>query len=578
MKTKTNTYLQSIAVLSAAIALVLEYGLGRDVVSQPFLYFIEIIAVLLLLAGKVWTWSTIELHEFTWRKPMLDIILLAALVISFFLAPLAMKNLEPGVVRWAAFQVYLLILVLIYIGRLSVLAAATGRAPTRVFLMSFALIILLGSMLLMLPAAHKQGQLSFTNAVFTATSATCVTGLIVRDTGGDFTQLGQTIILAMIQIGGLGIMIFGALFAILLGSRLSLRESIAMSDIMNEQNKGRIGRIAVFICIITFVMELLGTVASYGMWQLQPGRPGQLFQSIFHSVSAFCNSGFSLYPDSLSAYRYNFRMFAVICPLIIIGGLGFPVLHNIWEMACQKVKAVFCREKTFVSPARLSLHSKIVLSTSVFLLIFGWITFVILEHIRPVPPGAVIADTGPLDSLFNSITARTAGFNTVDIAGLSAGSKLVLIFLMSIGGSPSSTAGGIKTVTFAVMLLAVYATMRRRAQVQVFHRSIPMMIVRRASTLIVLYGLLLWFFTLLLTITEHSLGTDMLDLLFETASAMGTVGLSTGITETLPAAGKWVIIAAMFIGRLGPLSLLAALSFNTPPIRYEYPREPLVIG
>ena len=328
MKTKTNTYLQSIAVLSAAIALVLEYGLGGSVVSQPFLYFIEISAALLLLTGKVWTWSTIELHEFTWRKPLLDVILLTALAISFFLAPLAMKNLEPGVVRWSAFQVYLLILVLIYIGRLSVLAAATGRAPTQVFLMSFAVIILVGSILLMLPAAHKQGQLSFTNAVFTATSATCVTGLIVRDTGGDFTQLGQTIILAMIQIGGLGIMIFGALFAILLGSRLSLRESIAMSDIMNEQNKGQIGRIAVFICIITFVMELLGTVASYGMWQLQPGRPGQLFQSIFHSVSAFCNAGFSLYPDSLSAYRHNFRMFAVICPLIIIGGLGFPVLHN----------------------------------------------------------------------------------------------------------------------------------------------------------------------------------------------------------------------------------------------------------
>lgn len=469
------------------------------------------------------------------------------------------------------------LVVLLVVARFSI--AAAGRSPTRALLISFTVIILTGTFLLMLPAAHRGPGLSVTDAVFTATSATCVTGLIVQDTGGDFTRLGQTVILIMIQAGGLGIMIFGALFALMLGSRLSLRDSVAMREIMQEQTPGRVGRIVVFICIFTFVLELLGFFGLYGMWSTDVQRGGQLYKSLFHSISAFCNAGFSLQTDSLEAYRFSGRVYLIICPLIIMGGLGFPVLENLWKIFLRRlIKRRNPGPDATSSRVRLSLHSKLVLTTSLSLLLIGWLLLMFLELTRPDGNTEAVAWMNPLNALFNSVTARTAGFNTVNINSISAGSKLVLIFLMSIGGSPSSTAGGIKTVTLAVMVLAVYATIKRRPQVQIFQRTIPVMIIRRAATLILLYGLLLWLLTLLLTITEHSLGADMLDLLFEVASALGTVGLSTGVTQHLTIAGKWVIIAAMFVGRLGPLSLLAALTFNARPARYEYPHEPLIVG
>jgi len=468
------------------------------------------------------------------------------------------------------------LVVLVLVARFSI--AAAGRSPTRALLIGFTAIIFSGAILLMLPAAHRGEGLDFTDAVFTATSATCVTGLTVQDTGGVFTRLGQTIILVMIQAGGLGIMIFGTLFALLLGSPLSLRESVALRDIMQEQTPSRIGRIVVFICLFTLVLEALGFLGLCGMWHVDPLRGGQLFNSVFHSISAFCNAGFSLQPDNLETYRLSWRVYLVICPLIIMGGLGFPVLENLWKILLRRwITWGKNPGNTVVHPVNLTLHSKLVLTTTLVLLLLGWLLLLILELIRPDGNKEVFW-MNSLNALFNSVTARTAGFNTMNISSLSAGSKLVLILLMTVGGSPSSTAGGIKTVTLAVMVLAIYATIKRRQQVLIFHRTIPVMIVRRAATLILLYGMLLWLITLLLTITEHSLSADVLELLFEAASALGTVGLSTGVTEHLTTAGKWVIITAMFVGRLGPLSLLAALTFNVRPLRYEYPREPLVIG
>jgi len=572
-------WINATAFVIGPAALIAEYGFRTPPVHQGILHFCQILAAGLILATKIFTWISQKKETIYWRHAALDFILLLLLITTLLLLP---KILDPpqsaSAGQWGAFQVYLLILMLVRGGRLSVSAAASGRAPTRILLTSFTSIILIGSMLLMLPAAHEHAPLPFTDAVFTATSATCVTGLIVRDTGGDFTRLGQIIILVLIQIGGLGIMIFGSLFAILMGSRLSLRESVAMSDIMNEQSAGRIGRIVVFICIFTLVLEGLGAAGLYGLWQTDPHRGGQLFQSLFHAISAFCNAGFALQNDSLIPFRDCFRVYAIIGPLIIIGGLGFPVLDNLWSIFISRRRRRPGNRRLKAPAAKLNLHTKIVLTSSAGLLIFGWILLSILEWTRPDMPKGNTNWFISLDALFNSITARTAGFNTVNIRDLSAGSKLMLIFLMSVGGSPSSTAGGIKTVTLVVMVLAVYATIKRRRTIEIFHRTIPMMIVLRAATLILLYGLLLWLMTLLLTITEHSLGRDMLDLLFEAASALGTVGLSTGLTEHLTLAGKWVIIIAMFVGRLGPLSLLAALTFNTPPIRYQYPRETLLVG
>ena len=577
------------AAVTAVGALVAEFGFAEPPVSTDCLHLVQIIAAVLLWWNKIHFWAVVQRREFTWYKPVLDIILLLLLVLSLiFLPDLAKDGMPAATLRWGVFQIYLLLLVLFYIGRLSIAAAASGRAPTRALLISFAAIIFIGSILLMLPAAHHGSRLCFTDAVFTATSATCVTGLIVRDTGSDFTRLGQTVILVMIQMGGLGIMIFGALFAMLLGSPLSMRESVAMRDIMNEQTPGRIGRVVVFICLITLTLEALGAVGLYGTWGSVPDagataalRGGAFYKSVFHSISAFCNAGFSLQTNSLMPYRGCRQIYLILCPLIILGGLGFPVLHNLWTIVRQRLgrrhNGDTEKDSAFAS-ARLTLHSKIVLTTTAALLLFGSVLFLVLECTSSEPNHHSVTGLTLLDSLFNSITARTAGFNTVAIDQLGAGSKLVLIFLMYVGGSPSSTAGGIKTVSFAVMVLAIFATMRRRREVLVFHRTIPMMVVRRVATLIMLYGLLLWLLTLLMTITEHCSDQDILDLFFEVASALGTVGLSTGVTGQLTLAGKWVIIIAMLIGRLGPLSLLAALTFNIKPIRYEYPREPLVVG
>ena len=564
-------------VALAFAALVVEYGFSREVLSPTYLHVCQIMAAVMLLGVKVFLSAT---TRGAWRRMWLDGVLLGLLGLACYLVPRGLgSQAARASVCWGAFQVYLLAVGGVHIARFSIAAAGSGRAPTRALLGSFVAIILVGAILLMLPGAHRNEPLSFTDAVFTSTSATCVTGLIVRDTGSDFTRLGQGIILGMIQIGGLGIMMFGALFALLTSSRLSLRESIAMQDIMSEQGSGRVGRIVVFVCLFTVIIEILGLLGLHGMWQGGAHRPGQWFNSVFHAVSAFCNAGFSLQAESLMAYRQSLRVYLIIAPLIIIGGLGFPVLDNLFAVAAGRWKnrgyRVHRRDANIV---RVSLHSKIVLTTSAILLVLGTLAMGLLESVNSGPLGEERGAWVWLDSFFNAITARTAGFNTIEISQLSGASKLVLVLLMSIGGSPGSTAGGIKTVTLAVMVLTVYATIRHREQIEAFRRRLPIFIVRRAATLMLLYGLLLWLVTLLLTVTERCGGYDLLDLLFEAASALGTVGLSTGVTGHLTLGGKWVIIVAMFIGRLGPLSLLAALAASARPARCEYPRESLVVG
>jgi len=572
-----GVWLTAAAVVLALAVLAVEYGFARRVWGPGNLHILEIAAACFYWVGKIYTWSVTPRRDFHWSRIGPDIGFLLLLVLGLWLGPVVAANhFAARTIRLAVFHVYLFTIAALHMGRFVV--AAAGRTPTRVLLISFLTIIVTGALLLMLPAAHRGEGLSFTDAVFTATSATCVTGLVVQDTGGDFTRLGQSVILVLMQIGGLGIMIFGSLFALLLGSRLTLKETVAMRDIMHEQSPGRIGRIVVFICIFTFALEALGAIGLYGMWQTDAQRGGQTFKSIFHAVSAFCNAGFSLQTDSLESYRACARVYGIIAPLIIIGGFGFPVLENLWNLLLNFLRKRKAQSADEIKSVRLSLHSKIVLSTSVVLVLSGFVMLLVLERIRPDGTSEGFIGIACLDALFNSITARTAGFDTVCTKDLSAASKLVLIFLMSVGGSPSSTAGGIKTVTLAVMILAIIATIKRRREVQIFHRTIPVMIVRRAATMILLYGLLLWLLTLMLTITEHSVGVDMLDLLFEVASALGTVGLSSGVTGHLTLAGKWVIIFAMFVGRLGPLSLLAALTFNARPVHYEYPAEPLVVG
>jgi trk system potassium uptake protein TrkH len=392
------------------------------------------------------------------------------------------------------------------------------------------------------------------------------------------------VILTLIQLGGLGIVIFGAVFALLLG--LSLRESAAMQDLLSARTLSRIGNMIVFIFIGTILIEAVGTISLFGMWDDVPGRVTnvhqQWFYSIFHSVSAFCNAGFSLFGDSFVSYNRSWNVYVVLCPLIILGGLGFGVLYDLVNTAADRVKRFFKKlfykryRLSMETPKRLRLQTKIVLSVSAGLIVLGMLALLLFE--RYASGSNPAEKTSVPGALFQSITARTAGFNTVKISAMSASSRFVLILLMFIGGSPGSTAGGIKTVTLAVVIMTAVAALRKRQEVEMFKRSVRIVVVGRAITVTLLFVAVLFVATLALSITENSNGSTMSDIMFEASSALGTVGLTTGITPSLTTAGKLIIIATMLIGRLGPLTLLAALTFNLKPVRYNYPDEAIIVG
>jgi len=381
--------------------------------------------------------------------------------------------------------------------------------------------------------------------------------------------------------------IFGAVFALLLGQALSLRESVAMQDLLSTQTISRLGKMIAFIFVGTVAIEAVGAVAMFGMWDDVPDMVSsaheQWFCSIFHSISAFCNAGFSLFSDSFTAYSSSWGVFLVVCPLIILGGLGFGVLYDIGNILADRVKRFL--KKTFnkqyrfsmEAPKRMRLQTKIVFWVSAGLIVLGAVAILLFE--RYAAGDSCARRTDVLGALFQSVTARTAGFNTVDISAMSPSSRLVLIMLMFIGGSPGSTAGGIKTVTLAVVVMVAVTALRKRGEVEMFGRSLRVAVVGRAITVTLLFVAVLLFATLALSVTENSNeNARMSDIIFEASSALGTVGLSTGLTGDLTDAGKFIIIITMLIGRLGPLTLLAALTFNMKPVQYNYPTEAIIVG
>jgi len=376
---------------------------------------------------------------------------------------------------------------------------------------------------------------------------------------------------------------------LLLGLALSLRESVAMQDLLSARTLSQIGTMIAFIFVGTVFIEAVGAVIMFGMWDDVPGRVAniqqQWFVSIFHSISAFCNAGFSLFSDSFVSYNKSWAVYGVVCPLIILGGLGFSVLYDLLAIVSDRVKRLFKMwfnkryRFSMEAPKRMRLQTKIVLSVSTLLVVLGMLGILLFERYAGASGSADPPSPGVLGALFQSVTARTAGFNTVDISALSASSKFILILLMFIGGSPGSTAGGIKTVTLAVVIMTVIAALRKRQEVEMFKRSVRVVVVGRAITVTLLFFAVLFVATLALSITEsENYGTTFSDIIFETASALGTVGLTTGITPSLTSVGKLIIIVVMLIGRLGPLTLLAAMTFNLRPARYNYPDEAIIVG
>ena len=568
-------------------AFVLLFGFDKPLLPEKILYAAQFVLLGIFVAEKVVRrFNAVSVSEF-WRGNWFEVPLLFALGIAVFGSGRWFGAVEPSAVQQGLVGIYLVLQVVIKVCRTVVRLAASGRNPTRILIASFLVLIVSGSLLLMLPRSAATENIGFVDALFTATTATCVTGLAVKDIGRDFSLMGQVIILSLIQLGGLGIVIFGAVFALLLGQALSLRESVAMQDLLSENTLSRISNMIVFVFAGTVFIEAVGAVSVFGMWDDVPGKvtsiQQQWFCSIFHSISAFCNAGLGLFSDSLVSYNRCWGVYVVICPLIVLGGLGFGVLYDLINVAVDRGfrffrKLLYKRHQILTeTPKKMQLQSKIVLTVTVCLIVFGMLALLLFERYAqaPIRHGPKLNWYG---ALFQSITARTAGFNTVDISALSASSKFVLILLMFVGGSPGGTAGGIKTVTLAVVLMTVAAVFRKRSEVEIFKRSIRPGIIGKAITIIMLFIAVLFGTTLLLSITERGNNFTLIDVMFESASALGTVGLTTGITPSLTAAGKLIIIVVMLVGRLGPLTLLAALTFNIKPVRYSYPDEAIVVG
>ncbi|MCX5634040.1 MAG: Trk family potassium uptake protein [Phycisphaerae bacterium] len=550
------------ATTAVAGTALLQLGFFKPILSDAQMYLILAAAAIFFTGEKFIRFfnarSKKDYLHFCWFE-FIFIVLFAVLYFS------------AGIL-WAL-GVYLLMQIITKVCRTMVNIAAAGKSPAAAFIGSFIALILAGALLLMLPRSHTQ-PVKFIDALFTSTSATCVTGLTVKNTGADFSIIGHTVILCLIQLGGLGIVIFGAVFALLFGQALNVRQAAAMQDLLIAQTVSKIAKAIAFVFVATIVIEGWGAICLYKMWDLAAPLPAHItskwFCSVFHSVSAFCNAGLGLFSDNLIRYNFDWRVYGVICPLIILGGLGFGVLENLYDIFATKIKNLL--SANYNRPVRMELQTKIVLLVTAILIVGGTAGLLIFHN------NTDSHHINLADAFFQAVTARTAGFNTIDINTLSAPAKMILIILMFIGGSPGGTAGGIKTVTLAVIIMAIYATIRKRAEVEIFKRSIPLAIVGKALVVVSLFMAVLFSATFLMTITERHNDFDFIAIMFEAASALGTVGLSCGITPALTTAGKIIIIITMLIGRLGPLTLLAVLTFNIKPARYNYPTESVVVG
>ena len=452
------------------------------------------------------------------------------------------------------------------------LARSFARSPGQILILGYAVLIAMGTVFLLLPMATVKGKLAFIDAVFTASSAVCVTGLTVVDTSGVFTLLGKAIILVLIQIGGIGIMVVSTIFLFSIGKKVSMTGRMLIRDTYSYGEGQGVFSLVKDILFFTMVIELIGAMLMFFRFHSQGSTGMAVFYALFHSVSAFCNAGFSLFSDSFLQYQNDWIINLSICTLIILGGIGFIVLSEI-----KNHFSLSCRAWSF-----LSLHTKLVLSSTLLLLVISTALIFLLEWQntlsgKPVPYKI-------LGAFFQAVNARTAGFNTVQIGDLTNETLFLIIILMFIGAAPGSCGGGVKITTVSSMTILGVSRLLGQEYPQVFHRKISDTSIAKAVSLIMISLLVIIIGIILLQQTEigeisHRLSRGtFLELMFETVSAFGTVGLSTGITTRLSVSGKLIVAIMMFIGRLGPLVIAMAVSKKNASKKYYYAQENIMIG
>lgn len=476
----------------------------------------------------------------------------------------------------------------LYIGIFSILAIELSRStlsfdqfyfnPTLLFVFSFLVLILIGTSLLMLPGAVSNGRLSFVDALFMATSAVCVTGLSVVDIGKEFTGFGQNVLLVLIQLGALGVMTFTGFFGYFFTGGFSFKNQLMFTEFLNEKKTAQVTGFLLRIIYMTLIIEISGACLIY--YNLDPdyfsSAGDQLYFSIFHAISAFCNAGFSTLSQGLfdSSFRFNYSFQLIIAFLLIFGGLGFAVILNGYNFlkrwAVNFYSKVFFRQPITYKAWVIDFNTRLVFYTTLFLIVFGTLSHLIFEYNRsfsehPTWWGKIVS------AFFTGVTPRTAGFNTIDMSGLSQPAIIITLFLMWIGASPASTGGGIRTTTFAIALLNIWNIAKGNSQINIFQREVSSDSVRRAFAIIFLSVIFLGSSVVLLSVTDSD--KSLLSLIFESVSAYSTVGLSLGITPELSRSGRLVLIFSMFIGRVGTLTFLIALIRNFRSRSYTYPSE-----
>ncbi|HCE54730.1 MAG TPA: ATPase [Lutibacter sp.] len=452
--------------------------------------------------------------------------------------------------------------------------------PAQLFIVSFLVIIFIGTFLLMLPNATYT-EISYLDALFTSASAVCVTGLIVVDTGTFFTQFGQIIILLLIQLGGIGILTFASYFSYFFKGGSNYENQLVLSDLTNSQKLGDVFSTLKRILLITFSIEIIGGLLIYTSLDntLLPTIFERTFFSVFHAVSAFCNAGFSTLSNSLyeSGFRFNYALQSYIIVLFVIGGLGFPIVVNIIKYLkywiINKFSHIY-KNKRQHKPWVFGINSRITLITTFSLTIVGTILFYISEYNNLLAPHTGIGKV--VTALFGATTPRTAGFNTVDMSALNFSTLMLIFLLMWIGASPASTGGGIKTSTFAIATLNFLSLAKGKTRIEVYRREISDISVRRAFAVISLSLFVIG--SGIIAISVFDSDKDLKSIAFECFSAYSTVGLSIGITANLSSASKFVIILIMFIGRVSMLSILIAVIKKVKHKNYRYPTEEITIN
>lgn len=569
-----------IASLGALVALLLEFGFPMEG-RAGLLHGVEVGAAAVFALHVALRLGLATDRRAHLRRYWLEAGLLGLLAVQGLVA---LVLAEEGLLRvtLAAAQVYLLACLVLALARANDRLLSRFSNPAWILVGSFLLLIAAGTGLLLLPLSRAPGvrPWSFTDALFTSASAACVTGLSVRDVGADLSFRGQAVLLVLIQAGGLGLVTVSLLVTLMQDRDVRLRHATLIRDFWSVQTLGDPARFLRRVVFITFGAELLGAALLFDACREAGLSPGErAWWAVFHSVSAFCNAGFGFASDSFARYAGHSQLNLTISGLVVLGGLGFPVIANLMSLELSFATRLFGGRRHLVpdrisAPARLTLHSRLVLRMSALLVAGGAVLFWLSErgHAFAGRP----ASEAVLASLFQSVNARTAGFSTLDPAAFRPLSLFLIMLLMIVGASPASTGGGVRTTTLAVFWLTLRSMIRGRERVDLFGRSIPRAAVNAAVSILFLYGAAVTATLGLLLATQSDLPFG--HLLFESVSAVSTVGLSAGVTPKLDESGRLIVSLAMLVGRVGPLAVLYAVVSRPPSLRHEYPEEPVVVS